>query len=111
MRRRLFFGAQRAIEVAGGRAAVDKKRRTRDKCALVAHEKLGNVRDFIGCTGSAGRALCKHIFVEIAANTVELIYRERGNDYSGEMAFTRAPLSPHFTDSAITRFSLQRFAS
>lgn len=106
----MLFEAQRAVEVARGRAAVDEEGRARDERALVAHQKLGDVCDFVRRAGASRGALSEHVLVEAAARAVELVECQRRDDDAGAMSFRRAPRSPHSTACAVMRFSLQRFA-
>ena len=90
-----FFGAQRAVEVARGRAAVDEEGRARDERALVAHQKLGDVCDFVRRAGASRRALSEHVLVEVAARAVELVEcQRRDDDAGGDVVQARAALAP-----------------
>lgn len=90
-----FFGAQRAVEVARGRAAVDEEGRARDERALVAHQKLGDVCDFVRRAGASRRALSEHFLVEVAARAVELVEcQRRDDDAGGDVIQARAALAP-----------------
>ena len=98
---------QGAIKIGCGSAVVDEEVCASNESSLVAHQQFRHIGYLVGRAGAAGGALGKHILIEIPAGALELINGKRCDDD----ARRDAPRSPHFTDSAITRFSLQRLAS
>ena len=51
--------------------------------ALVTHQEFRRIGNLVRRTGSACGASCKHILIEIASGTVELIQRQRCNNDAG----------------------------
>ena len=86
---------QWAIEVAGGRAAINEEGGTCDKRAAIAHQQLGDVCDFIRRAGAVCGTFGEHILIEISARAVEFIQRQRGNHDAGRDGVQpRAALAP-----------------
>lgn len=79
----LCFRFQRAVKVRSSRAAINEEISAGNKSAFIAHQQFGHIRHFISCAGPACRTFCEHIFVEIAAGTVELIQRQGSYNDAG----------------------------
>ena len=103
--------AKRTIEIRRGGSAVYKKIGTGDEGSAVAHQQFGNISHLVCRAGTACRAFGKHILVEVAARTVKLVNGKR-RDYNARRNGVDARTAPaQRTDSYMTRFTLQRFAS
>ena len=68
---------QRTVVIRRGRSSIDQEGGSCDKRALLTHQKLCYIGHFVRGFRSPCRTLCKHILVEIATRSVELIYGER----------------------------------
>ena len=102
---------QRPIEVGRSRPAIDEEICTCDESAFVAHQQFRRIGHLIRCTGTPGRTLCKHIFVEIPAGAVKFVDGQRRNNGTGGDGIDPSALYTPFDRLAITRFSLHRLAS
>ena len=68
---------QRTVVIRRGRSSIDQEGGSCDKRALLTHQKLCYIGQFVRGSRYPCRTLCKHILVEIATRSVELIYGER----------------------------------
>ena len=74
---------QWAVEAAGGGAAVNKEGGAADEGALIAQQKLRDVRRLIRRAGAACGAPGEHVLINIPAQADELAQRQRRDDDAG----------------------------
>lgn len=72
-----------AIEISCRSTPVHEEISPGDERTFFAHQQFGDIRHFIGCTGTPCRASGEHVLVEIAPRSVELIKSKRRDDNAG----------------------------
>ena len=60
-----------AIEISCRSTPVHEEISPGDERTFFAHQQFGDIRHFIGCTGTPCRASGEHVLVEIAPRSVE----------------------------------------